>query len=104
MLDADTNTARKRVLRATGAMLKSPASSRRPVSGKPAIDKPLPKPAPMPASDFVAYRVNDVALTLGICRATVYNWMKAKKLRSVVVLGCRLIPADAIRDLLQSDT
>ena len=55
---------------------------------------------PVPPDVAMAYRVNDAAKVSGLSRSTIYNLIAARKLRSVVVAGRRLIPADALRDLL----
>jgi excisionase family DNA binding protein len=59
-----------------------------------------PMLSPLPPNIAMAYRVNDAAAVLGVCRATIYNLIAANKLRSVMVAGRRLIPADALRELL----
>jgi excisionase family DNA binding protein len=61
-----------------------------------------PSPIALPDPGILAYRVNDAARAAGVCRATIYNLIKAKKLRSVMVLGRRLIPAEALRELFQT--
>lgn len=61
-----------------------------------------PSPFILSSHDILAYRVNDAARVAGVCRATIYNLIKAKKLRSVMVLGRRLIPAEALRELFQA--
>lgn len=47
-----------------------------------------------------ALRVNDFCRAYGVSRSTVYKLMKANKLRTVLVAGRRLIPADAAEALL----
>jgi len=49
----------------------------------------------------LAYRVNDAAKVAGLSRSSLYCLMGDGKLRSVLVGGRRLIPADALRDLLR---
>lgn len=61
-----------------------------------------PSPIALPYPGILAYPVNDAARVAGVCRATIYNLIKAKKLRSVLVLGRRLIPAEALRELFQT--
>lgn len=60
-----------------------------------------PRPPPLPPDIALAYRVNDAAKVAGLSRSTIYNLISDRKLRSVVVAGRRLIPADALRQLLQ---
>ena len=52
----------------------------------------------------LAYRVNDAAEVSGLSRSTIYNLIAEKKLRSIMVAGRRLIPADALRDLIEGAT
>ena len=55
-----------------------------------------------PAVDAVlTYRISDAVAVSGISRSSIYNAIKAGRLRSVLVCGRRLIPADALRGLLQ---
>jgi excisionase family DNA binding protein len=56
---------------------------------------------PLPSGIALAYRVNDAAKVSGLSRSTIYNLIAEKKLRSTMVAGRRLIPADALRQLLQ---
>jgi excisionase family DNA binding protein len=58
-----------------------------------ASDTPTPTPR--------AYRVQDFCKAFGLSRSTVYNLIAQGKLRSVLVAGRRLIPADAAEDLLR---
>jgi excisionase family DNA binding protein len=58
-------------------------------------------PLALPTSAVLAYRVNDAAKVAGLSRSTLYELMAANKLRSVMVGGRRLIPADALRALIQ---
>jgi hypothetical protein len=55
---------------------------------------------PLPPDIALAYRVNDAVKISGLSRSSIYNLISDGKLRSVVVAGRRLIPADALRDLL----
>jgi excisionase family DNA binding protein len=57
--------------------------------------------AVIPTPQILAYRIDDAAKVVGLSRSTLYQLMGAHKLRSVMVAGRRLIPADALRDLLQ---
>ena len=47
-----------------------------------------------------AYRVLDFCKAFGVSRSTAYNLINDGKLRSVLVAGRRLIPADAAEALL----
>lgn len=60
-----------------------------------APDGPLPSPA------VLAYRINDAAKVAGLSRSSLYNLIKDGELRSIMVAGRRLIPADALRELLR---
>jgi hypothetical protein len=54
-----------------------------------------------PTSAVLAYRVNDAAAISGLGRSSLYKLMNSGQLRSVLVAGRRLIPAEALRDLMQ---
>jgi Helix-turn-helix domain len=54
-----------------------------------------------PASAALAYRVNDAAAISGLGRSSLYKLMNSGQLRSVLVAGRRLIPADALRELMK---
>jgi excisionase family DNA binding protein len=56
---------------------------------------------PLPPDTVLAYRVNDAARVAGLSRSSLYVLIGEGKLRSVLVGGRRLIPADALRDLLR---
>jgi excisionase family DNA binding protein len=56
---------------------------------------------PVPLDTILAYRVNDAAKVAGLSRSSLYVLIGEGKLRSVLVAGRRLIPADALRDLLR---
>jgi excisionase family DNA binding protein len=71
-------------------------------SAKHAPDK-SPRPPPLPANIALAYRVNDAAEVSGLSRSTIYNLIAEHKLRSIMVAGRRLIPADALRELLKGE-
>lgn len=59
-------------------------------------------PSDLPPPDVaLAYRVNDAAKIVGLSRSSIYILIAEKKLRSIVVGGRRLIPASALRELLQ---
>jgi excisionase family DNA binding protein len=63
-------------------------------------------PAPVaPASDARAkrlYTVDEVSALLSLSRPTLYELMNSGRLRSVKVLRCRRIPAEALEDFLQA--
>lgn len=50
-----------------------------------------------------AYRVQDFCKAYGLSRSTTYNLIAQGKLRSVLVAGRRLIPADAAEALLRGE-
>ena len=49
---------------------------------------------------MLSYRIPDAVNVSGLSRMTIYRLMKAGKLRTIKVLGRRLIPADALREVL----
>jgi excisionase family DNA binding protein len=55
---------------------------------------------PLPPDVAITYRVNDAAKVAGLSRSKIYELIGEGKLRSVMVAGRRLIPADALRGLL----
>jgi excisionase family DNA binding protein len=59
-----------------------------------------PRPAPPPPESVLAYQVLDAAKVSGISRATLYRLMREGKLRTIFVCGRRLIPPDALREVL----
>jgi hypothetical protein len=67
-------------------------------SGHTAKEKRAPLP---PTSAVLMYRVNDAAAISGLGRSSLYKLMGSGQLRSVVVAGRRLIPAEALRELIQ---
>jgi hypothetical protein len=58
-------------------------------------------PSPLPPDIVLAYRVNDAIRVSGLSRSSIYKLIGEGKLRSVLVAGRRLIPADALRALLR---
>jgi excisionase family DNA binding protein len=56
--------------------------------------------APLPPEIALAYRVNDAVKVSGLSRNSIYKLIAKGELRSVLVAGRRLIPADALRELL----
>jgi hypothetical protein len=57
-------------------------------------------PSPPPPDIALAYRINDAVKLSGLSRSSIYKLIGEGKLRSVLVAGRRLIPADALRSLL----
>ncbi len=74
-------------------------TARRPKAVTPRADQ-----VPLPPDVALSYRINDAAAVSGLSRSTLYNLIAEKKLRSIVVAGRRLIPADALRDLIEGAT
>ena len=60
-----------------------------------------PREPPLPPEVALAYRVNDAAKVAGLSRSSLYLLIAEGKLRSVLVAGRRLIPADALRNLIR---
>ncbi len=56
-----------------------------------------------PSTTPRAYRVQDFCKAFGLSRSTTYNLIAQGKLRSVLVAGRRLIPADAAEALLNGE-
>jgi hypothetical protein len=56
---------------------------------------------PLPPSIALAYRINDAVRISGLSRSSLYVLIAKNKLKAIKVSGRRLIPADALRDLLQ---
>jgi excisionase family DNA binding protein len=54
-----------------------------------------------PRLEPLAYRVNDAIKVSGLGRSSIYKLISDGKLRSVLVAGRRLIPADALGELLR---
>ncbi len=57
--------------------------------------------APLPASIALAYRINDAVRISGLSRSSLYALIAARRLKAIKVSGRRLIPADALRELLR---
>jgi excisionase family DNA binding protein len=55
----------------------------------------------LPPSIALAYRVNYAVRISGLSRPSLYALIAEQKLKSIKVGGRRLIPAAALRDLLQ---
>jgi excisionase family DNA binding protein len=54
-----------------------------------------------PPLEPLAYTINDATKVSGLGRSSIYKLIGSGELRSIVVAGRRLIPADALRELLQ---
>ncbi len=59
---------------------------------------------PQPSSEKgkLAYRVDEFCHAIGICRSNFYYQVKARKIRTVVIGGRRLVPASEVERLLSS--
>lgn len=55
---------------------------------------------PSTATPRLAYSIDEAAALLGVCRQTIYNNLHAGRLRAVKLGQRRLIPADALSELL----
>ena len=55
---------------------------------------------PLPSDIAIAYRIDDAVKVAGLSRSSLSNLIGEGKLRSVLVAGRRLIPAEALRQLL----
>jgi excisionase family DNA binding protein len=51
----------------------------------------------------LAYRIDDAVRASGLGRSTIYKLLTSGRLRSVRVAGRRLIPAEALLDLLRGE-
>jgi hypothetical protein len=67
-------------------------------SGRTTKERRAPLP---PTSAALAYRINDASAISGLGRSSLYKLMNSGQLRSVLVAGRRLIPAEALRELMQ---
>jgi excisionase family DNA binding protein len=56
---------------------------------------------PLSPSEIISYRIGDAVRVSGLSRSTIYKLIGANNLRSVKVAGRRLIPADALRALIE---
>ena len=52
-------------------------------------------------AERLAYRVDEAAEVASISRRTIYNLIAAGKLKTIKIGKCRLIPASALRALLE---
>lgn len=52
-------------------------------------------------NDRLAYSVEEVAQLLGIGHTSAFALIRSGKLRSVKILRCRRVPADALREYMQ---
>jgi excisionase family DNA binding protein len=60
--------------------------------------------SPLPLDNALALRVDDAAKAIGLSRSSIYTLIGEGRLRSVLVAGRRLIPTDALRDLLRAES
>lgn len=63
--------------------------------------RPLAERSPKHELPVISYRVEDAARAVGLSRARVFELIRSGELKSVFVAGRRLIPADALRELVQ---
>lgn len=49
----------------------------------------------------LAYRIDEAAELAGISRRAIYNLIKRGKLKTVMIGGCRLVPASAMFSLVE---
>ena len=59
-----------------------------------------PRGPPLPPDVALAYQINDAVKVSGLSRSSLYELLAAGQLRSIKVAGRRLIPAEALRELL----
>src|SRR5271165_1956446 len=71
---------------------------------KPGAGRRKKASVPLPSPVALAYRVNDAAKVAGLNRSSLYELMAARKLRSVMVAGRRLIPGRPINSEQRSET
>jgi excisionase family DNA binding protein len=50
----------------------------------------------------VTCSVQNAATALGVCQASIYNWMKAGRIESVKVGRRRLVKIDSVRNLVEA--
>jgi excisionase family DNA binding protein len=50
----------------------------------------------------VACSVQEAAAAIGVCQASIYNWMKAGRIASVKVGRRRLVKIDSVRKLVEA--
>lgn len=46
--------------------------------------------------------VAEAAKSIGVCRATIYNWMRESRLETVRVGGRRLVKIESVKRLVQA--
>jgi predicted site-specific integrase-resolvase len=51
----------------------------------------------------LAYQINEAVRVSGLSRTTLYELMKAGRLKTVLVAGRRLVPAESLKTLLNQD-
>lgn len=50
----------------------------------------------------VTCSVDSAAQAIGVCRASIYNWMKQGKIENVKVGSRRLVKVDSVRKLVEA--
>ncbi len=56
----------------------------------------------IPTQEKITLRINEATAVSGLSRSTIYELLKAGKLRAVKVGGCRLIVRESLQALLQT--
>lgn len=56
-----------------------------------------------PEPQRLAYQMNEAVRVSGLSRTTLYELMKRGELKTVLVAGRRLVPADNLKALLRGD-
>ena len=56
-----------------------------------------------PELEKLAYQINEAVRVSGLSRTTLYELMKAGRLKTVLVAGRRLVPAESLKTLLNQD-
>ena len=63
----------------------------------------LTKPKTIPSNEKRALRIKEASALYGISRSTIYVLMARGTLKSVKVGGSRLVPVDAMEELIAGD-
>ena len=74
-----------------------------PRQGNPTANRAGDRRSTPPLLQPLAYRVNDAIKVSGLSRSSIYKLIGEGKLRSVLVAGRRLIPANSLHALLRGD-
>lgn len=61
----------------------------------------MPRPKRQPTAQPLLLTIPDVAITLGVCRATVYNLIYRKGLPSITLGSVRRVHPDTLREWLK---